>query len=146
VIFDQAGNLYGTASSGGNHGEVCGTNGCGTVYELSSHPGSWSETILNAFDGSDATFPAAGLIFDPAGNLYGTTEGGSFGLTGNVFELSPASGGSWSYNYLYGFQNIGTGDGYFPEASVILGPSGTLYGTTAGGGQENWGTVFQITP
>jgi uncharacterized repeat protein (TIGR03803 family) len=145
VTFDQAGNLYGTAAAGGNHGHVCGSGGCGTVYELSPHSGSWSETNLYTFDGSDAVFPVGTLIFDRAGNLYGVTEGGAFGLTGNVFELSPASGGSWSYNELWGFALIGTGDGYFPEAGVILGPSGTLYGTTEGGGQENWGAVFQIT-
>jgi uncharacterized repeat protein (TIGR03803 family) len=145
VILDQAGNLYGTASVGGNHGEICGTGGCGTVYELSPHSESWSETILYTFDG-DAVFPVGGLIFDSSGNLYGTTEGGSFGLWGSVFELSPASGGGWDYNWLYSFQAPGTGDGFFPQAGVILGPSGTLYGTTADGGQENWGTVFQITP
>jgi hypothetical protein len=87
----------------------------------------------------------SGLLLDSSGNLYGTTEGGSFGLWGNVFELSP-SAGSWNYSSLYSFQAPGTGDGFFPQASLILGPSGTLYGTTADGGQGNWGIVFQITP
>lgn len=146
LIFDQSGNLYGTASAGGNHGQICGFGGCGIVYELSPHSGSWSETVLHTFDGSDGVFPVGALILDSSGNLYGTTEGGSFGLWGNVFELSPASGGGWGYSSLYSFQEVGTGDGFFPQAGLILGPSGTLYGTTADGGKENWGTVFQITP
>ena len=145
VIFDEAGNLYGTTSLGGAHG-ICNTIGCGVVYELSPQSGAWRESILYAFLGSDATTPLAGVIFDQAGNLYGTTEGGLYGDWGSVFELSPASGGGWSETSLYTFPTVGGGDGYFPEASVILGPSGVLYGTTAGGGQGNGGTVFQITP
>ncbi|MFZ0319285.1 MAG: choice-of-anchor tandem repeat GloVer-containing protein [Candidatus Sulfotelmatobacter sp.] len=146
VIFDQAGNLYGTTSLGGNHGYVCGTNGCGIVYELSPHSGNWSQTVLYTFQGTEGAFPVAGLIFDPAGNLFGTTEGGLFGLWGSVFELSPASGGSWSYSTVYYYPTVGGGDGYFPEAGLTLGQSGILYGTTAGGGAENGGTVFQLTP
>jgi uncharacterized repeat protein (TIGR03803 family) len=146
VIFDQAGNLYGATSFGGNHGEICGTDGCGIVYELSPQSSGWKETILYTFLGSDATFPDAGLIFDQAGNLYGTTEGGLYGDWGSVFELSPISGGGWSESALYTFPYPGGGDGYFAEASLILGPSGTLYGTTAGGGNGNEGTVFQIAP
>jgi len=146
LIFDNAGNLYSTTADGGNHGEICGTNGCGIVYELSPHSGSWTETIVHTFDGTDGTTSVAALIFDPSGNLYGAAQDGLFGLWGTIFELSPASGGGWNYTSLYSFTAPGTGDGFFPQASLTLGPSGTLYGTTADGGAENWGTVFQITP
>jgi uncharacterized repeat protein (TIGR03803 family) len=145
VIFDEAGNLYGTTSLGGAHG-ICNTIGCGIVFELSPQSGAWRESILYTFLGSDATTPLAGVTFDQAGNLYGTTEGGLYGDWGSVFELSPASGGGWNEISLYTFPSVGGGDGYFPEAAVVLGPSGVLYGTTAGGGQGNGGTVFQITP
>src|SRR5271169_6710488 len=85
LVLDQQGNLYGTTYSGG-------ANANGTAFELSpSTGGQWSETILYNFgsnpDGSDGAFPMAGLIFDSAGNLYGTTENGGT-VWGTVFELS----------------------------------------------------------
>jgi uncharacterized repeat protein (TIGR03803 family) len=146
LIFDNAGNLYGSTFLGGNFNQICFYLGCGTVFELSPKSGAWSETILYAFRGEDAISPNAALIFDQAGNLYGTTEGGVFNDEGTVFELSPASGGTWSVTTLHTFPFAATGDGEFPHASLTLGPSGVLYGTTADGGSGFWGTVFQITP
>jgi uncharacterized repeat protein (TIGR03803 family) len=146
VVFDQAGNLYGSTGYGGNHGTTCANSGCGVVFQLSPQSGGWKENILYTFLGSDGTFPNGQLIFDEAGNLYGTTEGGLFGDWGSVFELSPLSGGGWSESALYTFPYPGGGDGFLPESGLILGPSGTLYGTTADGGNGNYGTVFQITP
>lgn len=146
VVFDQGGNLYGTTFRGGSFDQVCGYLGCGTVFELSPKSGAWSETILYSFRGEDALGPAASVTFDQAGNLYGTALGGTLGDYGTVFELSSASGGNWNEATLHTFPFPGAGDGYFPEASLILGPSGVLYGTTTGGGQGNGGTVFQITP
>lgn len=146
LVLDQAGNLYGTTVYGGNHGPTCANNGCGVVFELSPQPGPWNETILYTFLGSDATFPNGNVIFDQAGNLYGTTQGGLFGDYGTVFELSPLSGGGWSETSLYTFSSPGSGDGFFPAGGLIFGPSGTLYGATEDGGNGNYGTVFQITP
>jgi uncharacterized repeat protein (TIGR03803 family) len=146
LIFDQAGNLYGTTFRGGSNTRDCGNFGCGTVFELSPQSGAWSETILYSFRGSDALYPDAGLVFDVAGNLYGTTVGGSYSDYGNVFELSPTSGGGWSESLLYSFQPPGSGDGNSPVASLIIGPSGALYGTAVDEGDGGWGTVFQITP
>ncbi len=92
VIFDQAGNLYGAAVNGGSAGD-------GVVYELMPSNGNWTENTLYAFTGGDdGASPLAGVIFDGAGNLYGTTEsgglGGGFG-NGVVYQLTP-SGSGWT--------------------------------------------------
>jgi uncharacterized repeat protein (TIGR03803 family) len=145
LIFDQMGNLYGTTAYGGDHGLICGPQGCGMVFELSPSSGVWNESVLYTFIGSDTTYPTAALIFDQSGNLYGTTEGGSFGTGGNVFELSPVSGGGWSESVLYSFSRSG-GDAVYPQAGVILDSAGHLYGTTLDGGLSGHGAVFEITP
>jgi uncharacterized repeat protein (TIGR03803 family) len=88
LIFDAAGNLYGTTSGGGTYGDY------GTVFELLTPEwgGGWTEQVLHSFgNGADGTYPQAGLIFDTAGNLYGTTQqGGAYYNYGTVFELTPA--------------------------------------------------------
>ncbi|MGA2369618.1 MAG: choice-of-anchor tandem repeat GloVer-containing protein [Candidatus Korobacteraceae bacterium] len=152
LIFDAAGNLYGTTQSGGNVGGNCGTYGCGTVFELTpTGGGSWTEQVLHAFNGTDGSTPFAGLIFDAAGNLYGTTEdGGAYG-EGTVFELTLIAGGGWTEQVLYSFGN-GTGDGTAPIAGLIFDAAGSLYGTTVSGGTytcfggDECGTVFELTP
>ena len=95
LVLDSHGNLYGTTYAGGIH-NTCFGGGCGTVFELSPREGGgWTETVLHSFgNGTDGTFPDAGLIFDSAGNLYGTTgEGGihnsCMGGCGTVFEIAP---------------------------------------------------------
>jgi uncharacterized repeat protein (TIGR03803 family) len=82
LIFDNAGNLYGTTGGGG-------ANGDGTVFELTPSNGIWTETVLHSFSGSDGLTPDAGLIFDSAGNLYGTTTGFDTTNDGVVFEVTP---------------------------------------------------------
>ena len=152
LIFDQSGNLYGT-TQGGGASTGCGF-GCGTVFELSPGSGkAWTETILYNFTGgSDAAVPLAGLVFDSAGNLYGTTERGGTGDNGTVFELSPGSSG-WTENVLYRF--TGThGDGKLPMAGLAIDAARNLYGTTSEGGTYGFdycfgtgcGTVFQLSP
>jgi uncharacterized repeat protein (TIGR03803 family) len=81
LIFDSAGNLYGTTQAGGIISNACDGVGCGTVFELSPSSGSaWTERVLYTFGGkADGLFPAGGLVFDAAGNLYGTTEYGGSG-------------------------------------------------------------------
>jgi uncharacterized repeat protein (TIGR03803 family) len=143
LIRDAVGNLYGTTNQGGTG--VCdgGNTTCGTVFELMPKVGGgWTEKVLHDFidNGTDGFHPAASLILDHAGNLYGTTWGGG----GTVFELTPASGGNWTETILHAF---GTGtDGGAPEASLIFDASGNLYGTTEFGGAYNGGTVFELTP
>jgi uncharacterized repeat protein (TIGR03803 family) len=71
--FDQAGNLYGNTGYGGVH------NNSGTVFKLTPNQnGGWTKRVLHSFGSrrNDGSVPFAGLIFDQAGNLYGTTVGG----------------------------------------------------------------------
>ena len=110
LIFDSAGNLYGTTFLGGDH--MCNGFGCGTVFELiPTGSGGWKEKKLHNFgNGRDGANPNAGLIFDAEGNLYGTTDGGTFN-NGTVFELTPNGNGGWTEKKLH---NFGTGeDGKF---------------------------------
>jgi hypothetical protein len=106
LIFDQVGTLYGTTLAGG--GKICGGDDspCGTVFKLTHQSnGSWTESVLHRFGGSgDGWAPSAGLIFDSAGNLYGTTTmGGASGRGGTVFMLTPEQNGSWTETVLYSF-------------------------------------------
>jgi uncharacterized repeat protein (TIGR03803 family) len=149
VVFDSAGNLYGTTAAGGKITEnYCGT-GCGTVFKLSPSSNGWSETILLSFIGTDGATPLAPVVFDAAGNLYGTSQGFSGDTWGSVYELSPASGGAWNETVLHTFPiwTSGGTDGYFPSTGLILDSSGNLYGTTPGGGETSLGgIIFEIVP
>jgi len=140
LTFDAAGNLYGTTSYGGTN--------YGTIFELTPQTGGgWNEEILYTFidgnEGSNPIYPGAAVVLDKSGNIYGVTQGGS-GLTGTVFELSPQGGGTWAFNVLYDFNDLGT-TGEAP-VGVILDSHGNLYGVTAGGGTDKVGTAFEITP
>jgi uncharacterized repeat protein (TIGR03803 family) len=142
LIFDAAGNLYGSTGAGGT-GNSCG-EGCGTVFQLTPGTNGWTETVLYSFaGGADGQQPNAPLIFDAAGNLYGTGGGGANG-DGTVFELSPDGGGKWTETVLHSFGN-GT-DGREPLANLIFDAAGNLYGTTAFGGADAGGTVFELSP
>ncbi len=106
-------------------------------------------TVLHNFAGSDGAYPSAGLSMDQAGNLYGTTgyggnTGGACGSSGcgTVFKLKHETSG-WILYPLYKFTGP---DGNSPQARVIIGPDGDLYGTTVYGGAANQGTVFKLSP
>src|SRR5579863_7229391 len=95
LVFDKAGNLYGITSFGGNSNSDCSFSGCGTVFRLSpNHDGSWTQTVLYKFCSAaphcdDGYNPTLALVFDSAGNIYGTTlSGGGFG-EGIVYQLAP---------------------------------------------------------
>jgi uncharacterized repeat protein (TIGR03803 family) len=138
LIFDQAGNLYGTTAQGG-------TKGWGTVFKVTR---AGVESVIHSFnpDGGDGGFPEASLISDLAGNLYGTTgNGGSNGGYGTVFKLTPQGDGSWKETVLYSFEFDGK-DGVGPYAALVFDPAGNLYGTTVSGGSNAYGTVFKLTP
>ena len=132
VTFDNVGNLYGTTASGG-------ANGYGVVFELSPAGAGWTETVLYSFTGGmDSAYPTSGVIFDRAGNLYGTTLGGGGGNDGTVFELSP-SGGGWTEQVIYntpsGSNSVGTAGLTMDAAGNIFGVSGYLTGI-----------VFELSP
>jgi uncharacterized repeat protein (TIGR03803 family) len=156
LIFDKAGNLYGTTSQGGGGtSDTFCTNGCGTVFKLTPNKdGSWTETILHAMHkgggGSpDGQNPFDSVVFDNAGNLYGTTLAGGPDDLGTVFELTPATRGKWTETLLFKFHDLVNNppDGANPMAGVVLDPAGDLYGTTTGGGGGlgGGGTVFKLT-
>ena len=142
LVFDQAGNVYGTTFIGGGMG---GNDGAGVVYKLTT---AGVETVLFDFPETGCTAgadPFGGVIFDTTGNLYGTTRStGAFGCgNGVVFQLSP-SGPPWIENVLYTFQN--GSDGGLPQAGLITDKVGNLYGATSTGGQGGGGTVFEMMP
>jgi uncharacterized repeat protein (TIGR03803 family) len=160
LIFDRAGNLYGTTYAGGPS-YPGGISAAGTVFELTPPAAgqtTWTETVLYGFPqyaSGDSLFngadPRAGVVFDGAGNLYGTTEAGGLESAGTVYELSPPAAGqtAWTETVLLRFQGSqGIHDGSTPLAGVIFDLAGNLYGTTAGGGkyyEYGGGTVFKLT-
>ncbi|MBV9647308.1 MAG: hypothetical protein JO043_07590 [Candidatus Eremiobacteraeota bacterium] len=144
LIFDATGNLYGTA------------RGCpqlpGAVFELSPpkrQGGHWTETLPVVFFGKTSITPNMGLVFDRAGNIYGTTANGGTSGHGTLFQLK-RSGMVWTETVLHSFD---FGTGYIPGAGPVFGADGALYGTTWKGGSrggpckaDGCGVVFRITP
>jgi uncharacterized repeat protein (TIGR03803 family) len=155
LISDASGNLYGATSDGGTATE-CSTYGCGTVFELSPGAnGVWTETVLYSFTGKDGYAPQGGVTLGANGNLYGTTVfggvsyGSGCGLDGcgTVFQLAPGGNGTWTETMLYSFCSAsGCTDGSGPTGRLIFGKAGNLYGTTQGGGINDMGTVFELSP
>jgi len=134
LIFDANGNLYGTTSAGGMN--------YGSAYELTPTQFGWSEQILHGFQDYDlGASPIGGLVFDRAGNLYGTTVYGGAQFSGTVFELMPSQG-NWTFNLLYSFAGSGV-EG--PVANLILDAAGNLYGTSYVAGPYGFGAVFKLT-
>jgi uncharacterized repeat protein (TIGR03803 family) len=149
IVFDAAGNLYGT-TEGMFAGATC-TSSWGTAFKLTPSPtGLWTETTIYTFTGgNDGGNSAAGLIFDNAGNLYGTASNGGCCQGGVVFELSPESNGRWKEKVILDFGS--SNGGFQPNASLVFDANGNLYGTTFSSGVGNCytsgcGVVFQLSP
>jgi uncharacterized repeat protein (TIGR03803 family) len=142
VIADKVGNLYGTTEYGG--GNTCWNSTCGAVFKLAP---DGSETVLYAFTGqSDGANPAAGLIADRKGNLYGTTKNGgnttnSYYGCGTVYRLTPGG----SFRVLYTFAGDYT-DGCNPTDPLIRDEAGNFYGTTNSGDYAQNGVIFELSP
>jgi uncharacterized repeat protein (TIGR03803 family) len=132
VVMDSAGNLYGTTNGGG-------ASGAGVVFEIDK---AGNEIVLYAFTGgSDGGSPAAGLIRDPGGNLYGTTGFGGRANLGVVFKLDKSGNETVLHTFMRG------ADGDQPDlAGVISDEAGNLYGTTAFNGAGGQGTVYKLDP
>jgi uncharacterized repeat protein (TIGR03803 family) len=139
LLRDAEGNFYGTTLAGGDTN--CLELGCGTVFKLSS---TGKEQVLYEFKGDlDGFYPAALLVEDAEGNLYGTTsEGGGSGGLGTVFKLDPQG----NETILHTFS--GGSDGCSPNPGVILDSTGNLYGVAAQGGfafcNNGYGTVYKL--
>src|SRR5271166_4852747 len=139
LTFDKAGNLYGTTFQGGPYQH-------GTVYELTPSGSAWTDNTLYSFDnGLNGGGPTGGLIFDQAGNLYGTTTGGGLHGNGTVFELTPANGG-WLYSQLYGGFKFEYSGGGGPDGKLVMDGAGNVYGIAGDAGAYNCGSVFKLTP
>jgi uncharacterized repeat protein (TIGR03803 family) len=137
LVFDNVGNLYGTALLGGAYGN-------GTVFQLTPSGSGWTENTLYSFQGgNDGAHPYPGVIFDQSGNLYGGAAAGGQFDGGTVFKLTP-SGGGWTFSLVYSL----TGDGgdCGPVGNFIMDGAGNLYGFTNYEGAYNEGTVFELTP
>ena len=153
LVFDSAGNLYGTTSSGGNM-SACNGSGCGTVFELTPQSdGTWSSQVLHRFNGTSGGFPV-GVVFDSAGNLFGAAPSGGVGncyglvLTGCgvVYELTPALGGSWQGKQVRAFSGTHAGS----PNPVIVDSAGNVYGTGRSGGSQacsfGCGAIYKLAP
>jgi uncharacterized repeat protein (TIGR03803 family) len=154
VIRDAAGTLFGATAQGGAVEAHC-NHGCGTVFSLTS---SGTLTLLHSFTGgSDGQGPAAGLLRDTKGNLYGMTLTGGSSATcgdkdtpgcGTVFKVTSA--GKESVLHVFGG---GSDDGAYPIGSLVEDSAGNLYGTTVAGGstgscgilkRQGCGIVFEL--
>ncbi len=135
LVFDEAGNLYGTT--------VLGGRGAGTLYELTPSGDSWTENTIYAFSGPAGLEPYGGIISDSAGNLYGTNQEGGAHNAGNVFQFK-RSGSGFIGSFLYNFQ--GASDGRDPSAGLIFDQLGNLYGASTDGGTGGGGVIFELSP
>ena len=136
--------LFGTTAEGGTNIEF-GTFGCGTIFSVNTDGTNF--TVLHQFDGSDGFSPHACLLLS-GGILYGTTyEGGSTIQTGmpagTIFSINTNGTGFNVIHTFDGFSEVEYPDGANPEGDLILA-SNVFYGTTAGGGSDQAGTVFSF--
>ena len=133
LVRDRNGNLFGTTFA-------AGAGGSGTVYELKRNSDdSWTLRTIHSF-GADHGFPAATLVMDKAGALYGMAQARVCGV---VFKLTPKGNGNWREDILHRF------DGTYGCASggpLFMDSMGNLYGATLGDGTTTFGSVFEITP
>jgi uncharacterized repeat protein (TIGR03803 family) len=149
LVVGPDGSLYGSTSAGGGGSCLLVNNyhGCGTIFRLSPPRGpgagfNWVSTTLFRFSGSNGSYPQGDLLFDSAGDIYGTAiNGGSYGW-GAIYKLSPTQGG-WTQSILYQPRN--NGDGQFPMGGLVADNAGDLYGVFDGGGPHGYGAIYKLT-
>jgi len=138
LAFDGNGNIFGTTQSGG-------TNGTGTVYELSpKRGGGWTEKVIYTFSatGADGSIPSAGMTIAPDGTMYSTTpDGGAFN-GGVIFSLKKTAKG-WKQTVIHSI-NFPT-EGGFPYEGLMRDAAGNLYGVAPAGGTGNGGVVYRMS-
>jgi uncharacterized repeat protein (TIGR03803 family) len=131
LAFDPEGNLYGTTTYGG-------TASLGVVFSMDRISGS--EKVLYSFlGGADGAGPNAGVILDPAYNIYGTTTYGGAANSGVIYKLD----GTNHETVLYSF--TGGNDGRYPYAGVIRDANGNLYGAASSASQSA-GVIYKLDP
>ena len=133
VVSGADGILYGTTLGGGS-------NSAGTVFKVNRDGTSYATLHTFLTDGVDGQSPGA-LIQASDGALYGTTSIGGTNRAGTVYKLNGDGG---SYRLLHVFGSVAK-DGGNPEAGLIEGRDGGLYGTTFFGGSNDMGTVFRLS-
>jgi uncharacterized repeat protein (TIGR03803 family) len=143
LIFDTTGNLYGTTYLGGDLSCDQVNPGCGTVFKLTPNgQGSWTESVIHNFENSDGYGPTAPVVFDGAGNLYGTAGQGGTRNQGTIFKLTPHANGTWTASVLHSF--TGGADGQNPAGGLVF-DGANLYGTNlSGGNNDGTGAVFKV--
>jgi hypothetical protein len=149
LVFDQAGNLYGTNwDSKLNPGEI---------FQLVPSDGIWTigktYVTTDALGSNSPFIPLNAVTLDSAGNLYSTSQLGpedapncgvpNLNGCGTIFQLSPTPSG-WNASIIYSFAN--GADGRFPVAGLVADRAGDLYGVSSSGGTDNGGVVFQLSP
>ncbi len=131
LALGQDGNFYGVARQAGSFGY-------GTVF--SATPAGAVTVLYNFRRSADGVIPTAGLVQGSDGNFYGTTNLDGLYNYGTIFRMNAAG----ELTTLHSFANAT--DGGYPNASLVQGADGNLYGTTPQGGAGGGGTVFRITP
>lgn len=143
LVFDSAGNLYGSSGFGGS-------GGLGTIFELSpaAHR-QWTFTTLHSFTYDEGGVVEGGITRDDAGNLYGAEGSAGPQRLGGVYELSPGGRGQWNETTPYVFN--GPPDGVDPFQNPVFDSSGNLFGTTYNGGDiddcyDECGVIYELVP
>jgi uncharacterized repeat protein (TIGR03803 family) len=139
-----SGNLIATAQ--------CGGNNYGAVVMLlppATVGGSWTNQVLTTFTfGAAGVIPQPSVVSDGKTGVYGTTYTGSANGVGALYHLAPkkpiVAGAPWVLTLIWSFG--AAGDGTYPNGQLVRDKTGKLYGTTAGGGSNGQGTVFQVIP
>ena len=139
LTADKAGSLYGSTTQGGQPLCYAGS-GCGVIFTIGHGPKGWKESVIHYFDETDGSNPTGNLVWDDAGNLYGTATGDITNY-GSIFKLSPSRKG-WKLVTIHFFDGA---DGGGPT-SLFRDKKGNLYGSTAGGGVYGYGTVYRLSP
>ncbi len=145
LAVDGAGNIYGLASQTGDTNNLM-------VYEVPA--GSNTPDVLQTIPASEASWPNAGLVVDAQGNLYGTTQNGGYGWTGNqlsgdapseptgdgtIFEIAA---GTHQFSVLAQFDGT---NGSEPYGGLAIDSNGDLFGTTQFSGSiATDGSVFEL--
>jgi uncharacterized repeat protein (TIGR03803 family) len=138
LTFDAKGNLYGVTGAGGDDNQ-------GTIFELTPGAHGWTLHTLHNFDGQNGGSPNGGLIFDAAGNFYGTALGGRGLQDGGVAYEMVRGSGRLDFTVLYYFcVQYHCPDGGGPGPLTMDG-AGNLFGL-AGGGTYDEGVAFELVP